>query len=658
MIWTTAGYAAIVNAQNNGTAPVLCAQIAVGTGTTAGAKDDTQLEAEVKRIDTIAGQAVDANIIHVVLRDESSDAYTVNEIGLIAGDGTLLARYAQTDAIIEKAAGSTALLPIDATLTDVDATQITFPSTQFVNPPWSETVKGVLQKATTAIAQAGTDNTRGMTAKLVFAAIKSFFGGATGPGDGKGLDSDLLDGQHGAWYRALANATGVLTLGKGGTGASNAADARNNLGLKSAAIETVDSIAQQTRAQLLDSSDDLFSLANPGWYYWSGQIPENAPPSIGARPEYGFAHLTYTDGGQGELVVYFAFAHEEWVAFRDHGIFRAWQRQWALAESADSARTQLELGAASTYDVQQDAYDNTPDVALLTGAYGLDGNNYLKNNESIDGHSAISAGLYLGYDPNYGVHLYYSRDAPNKLYYRFNSRGWSNLIALVSDASPYIEGHQIWHAGNDEALFDAGNLNAGVVPTARLSGTYNINISGRAAVADNADLASQADNASNASKLGGNMPSDYRRADKLTGVAPCSALPAATTTNAGAAERATNAEASAGSDSTRYVTPAHLAQLQTSVLESLFSQFQDVTSYTDGDIRYNTTGKPMLVTVGSSTNDGQLELTINGAQADFASNGGNSGVAKSVQGIVPVNGSYSASTNGSSSSIQRVKERY
>ena len=86
-----------------------------------------------------------------------------------------------------------------------------------------------------------------------------------------------------------------------------------------------------------------------------------------------------------------------------------------------------------------------------------------------------------------------------------------------------ISGNKVWHAGNDGSgsgldadLLDgkdssyyrdadkldgqhgsfyqnASNLNAGIVPIARLSGTYNINISGRASIATNADYASNSD---------------------------------------------------------------------------------------------------------------------------------------------------------------------
>lgn len=82
-----------------------------------------------------------------------------------------------------------------------------------------------------------------------------------------------------------------------------------------------------------------------------------------------------------------------------------------------------------------------------------------------------------------------------------------------------INGNIVWHAGNDGSgsgldadllegqhgsfYQNAGNLNAGIVPVARLSGTYDISISGRAAVASNADYASNSD------KLNGKDSSDF-----------------------------------------------------------------------------------------------------------------------------------------------------
>jgi len=72
--------------------------------------------------------------------------------------------------------------------------------------------------------------------------------------------------------------------------------------------------------------------------------------------------------------------------------------------------------------------------------------------------------------------------------------GGASLV--ISGASATVNGSQVWTAGNDGPgsglnadLLDnqsgsyyrnAGNLNAGTLPVARLSGTYNINITGSA----------------------------------------------------------------------------------------------------------------------------------------------------------------------------------
>lgn len=97
---------------------------------------------------------------------------------------------------------------------------------------------------------------------------------------------------------------------------------------------------------------------------------------------------------------------------------------------------------------------------------------------------------------------------------RFVNAAGDNMTGQLT-----INGNKVWHAGNDGSgsgldadLLDgkdssfftnAGNLNSGIVPVACLSGTYNINISGRASIATNADYASNSD------KLDGKDSSDF-----------------------------------------------------------------------------------------------------------------------------------------------------
>lgn len=185
LMWTNAGYAALVNADNTGTLPIECKYIAIGTGTTTAKLTDTELEAEVKRIETIGGQVVDDNTIHVVMRDESMDVYVITEIGLIAADGTLLARYAQAQPIVSKAANAVALLAIDAAFTDIDITQITFPTLVMPMPPWSESVQGVVQRASQNEVLEGTNKFKGITPKLLQDAVRTWFD--TGAPDNDGI---------------------------------------------------------------------------------------------------------------------------------------------------------------------------------------------------------------------------------------------------------------------------------------------------------------------------------------------------------------------------------------------------------------------------------------------------------------------------------------
>lgn len=183
LVWTQAGHAALVNAENDGTNAVRVAAIALGSGNAEATPQRTALDNEHRRLDTFGGAAVASNIIHVAVRDESDSAYTVREFGLIGddADATLLAIYSQDAPIIEKAAGSTLLLPIDATLTDVDATMIEFGDLAFSNPPASTRTQGVAELADDAEARAGDDALRIMTPHAARIAREQYGLGATAP---------------------------------------------------------------------------------------------------------------------------------------------------------------------------------------------------------------------------------------------------------------------------------------------------------------------------------------------------------------------------------------------------------------------------------------------------------------------------------------------
>lgn len=233
-----AGRAALVNAQNNGTDPVLVAAVGVTDQAFVAAADTAVLPGERKRLTTFSGAAVAADTIHVTIRDDTADVYTVRGFALYLDDGTLFGSYGQADPIGEKSAQSMFLLANDIIFADIDATQLTFGDTNFLLASATTEQQGILELATDAETTTGTDATRGVVPKGLKAALDARFGvgapsgfvkglltAATAAlfrtalaikgaalydtGTGNGLDADLLDGQHGAYYRAWANLTGV-----------------------------------------------------------------------------------------------------------------------------------------------------------------------------------------------------------------------------------------------------------------------------------------------------------------------------------------------------------------------------------------------------------------------------------------------------------------
>lgn len=159
---TNAGRAEVINAENNGTDPVLISEMGIGSGQYTPSPYQTALQSEIKRLTTIAGQTVSDDTIHVSGQDVSSDNYDVYEVGLYTASGTLFAVYAQSGTpILEKSAQSVALLAFDVILTTLDATSLTFGTADFANPPASETVMGVVELSDATEAKDDTENQTG-----------------------------------------------------------------------------------------------------------------------------------------------------------------------------------------------------------------------------------------------------------------------------------------------------------------------------------------------------------------------------------------------------------------------------------------------------------------------------------------------------------------
>ncbi len=224
---TNAGRDKLVNGTNTGTNTVLISQIGLtSTGFTPTASM-TQLPGEFKRMTSFGGESVAADTIHVTLQDSGTDKYPLRGFGLYLADGTLFAVYGQADAIMEKASISTLLLSADVVFADIDTAQIKFGSTQFLNPPATESVAGVVELADGTETTNGADAVRAVTPRGLKTALNNRFGGdaptpfvktllalATAAairtslevkgaalkdmGHGKGLDADTLDGMHAA----------------------------------------------------------------------------------------------------------------------------------------------------------------------------------------------------------------------------------------------------------------------------------------------------------------------------------------------------------------------------------------------------------------------------------------------------------------------------
>jgi hypothetical protein len=155
---TDAGRAALINDEQNGTA----ARVVVSVGITATAftfdATMTALPDETKRITSIAGKPLNPFLIHTIVMDNSADTFTVRGFGLYLDNGVLLGVYAQAEPIIEKSQQAVMLLQLDLMLVDagLSVENISFGDMEFINPPATTDVYGVVRLSTEEEALAGT----------------------------------------------------------------------------------------------------------------------------------------------------------------------------------------------------------------------------------------------------------------------------------------------------------------------------------------------------------------------------------------------------------------------------------------------------------------------------------------------------------------------
>lgn len=172
---TDAGLQEVVNAEKNGTAPVLLTEVGFGDAQYEPTHNQTALKGEFKRVpaNKLSGGNVGDNTIYINARDDSNDAYTLFEFGVYTASGTLFAVCSQTVPILQKAAGAQAYLDIEFLLSNVNPASVALGDTNFFNPPATHTTQGVTQYATPNETIEGSRNDRAITPAALSARTAS-----------------------------------------------------------------------------------------------------------------------------------------------------------------------------------------------------------------------------------------------------------------------------------------------------------------------------------------------------------------------------------------------------------------------------------------------------------------------------------------------------
>lgn len=180
MLITDAGRDALVDAEAAVTGPIEIATIGLTDTPFVMAPTLTAIPGQFKTLDTVAGQEVAPDVIHMTGYDTSADTYDVTGFGLYLTDGTLFAAYSNAGGpVLSKASLAYGLIAVDILFASDDASLITFSGGLFLYPPASETVQGIARFATQAEVDAvadGPDAYRAVvTDKTLRARLAAFF---------------------------------------------------------------------------------------------------------------------------------------------------------------------------------------------------------------------------------------------------------------------------------------------------------------------------------------------------------------------------------------------------------------------------------------------------------------------------------------------------
>jgi hypothetical protein len=168
---TDAGRAALVAPGNTGTNAHKVVEIGLATAAFKADKALKKLPNELKRIKTFGGENIAPDTIHVTLKDDTADQYTLYGFGLYLEGGELAAVYCQPTPIMEKSPAALLLLSADIQFATIDAATLAFGDASFLNPPATTERQGVVELATNDESIAGTDAKRAVTPAGLQAAL-------------------------------------------------------------------------------------------------------------------------------------------------------------------------------------------------------------------------------------------------------------------------------------------------------------------------------------------------------------------------------------------------------------------------------------------------------------------------------------------------------
>ena len=150
VVITDAGRQAANDAESQGF-QVTISEVAIGTGNSEPSVTRTELVNELKRLDAQSASDSEPTIAHMFVIDESTDSYTVKEVGFYLDDGTLFAYYSDADgdvSIASKTEHSKWLAAFDIVLDSIPADSVTVsPGTGFQLPSATPSTKGIVELA-------------------------------------------------------------------------------------------------------------------------------------------------------------------------------------------------------------------------------------------------------------------------------------------------------------------------------------------------------------------------------------------------------------------------------------------------------------------------------------------------------------------------------